>query len=45
MKVAYVLESPHAQNILTNMIIPQMEKEMHGADVVGMFFIMDNTYF
>ncbi|EPS49306.1 hypothetical protein CFSAN002369_12414 [Clostridium botulinum CFSAN002369] len=22
-----------------------MEKEMHGADVVGMFFIMDNTYF
>lgn len=45
MKIAYVLESPHAQNILTNMIIPQMENGIHGADVVGMFFIMDNTYF
>ncbi len=45
MKVAYVLESPHAQNILTNMIIPQMEAGNHGADVVGMFFIMDNAYF
>ena len=45
MKVAYVLESAHAQNILTNMIIPQMEADAHGAEVVGMFFIMDNTYF
>lgn len=45
MKVAYVLQSPHAQNILTNMIIPQMEKGIHGAEVAGMFFIMDNTYF
>lgn len=45
MKVAYVLQSPHAQNILSNMIIPQMEKDAHGAEVVGMFFIMDNTYF
>jgi sulfur relay (sulfurtransferase) complex TusBCD TusD component (DsrE family) len=27
------------------MIVPQLEDGGHGAEVVGMFFFMDNTYF
>lgn len=30
--------------ILKNMIIPQIEKGIHGAEVVGMFFVGDNTF-
>ena len=26
------------------MIVPQLEMDGHGAEVVGMFFFMDNTY-
>lgn len=44
MKVAYLLESEHAREILENMIIPQMEKGTHGVDVMGMMFFFDNTY-
>lgn len=44
MKVAYLLESEHAREILENMIIPQMEKGIHGADVMGMMFFFDNCY-
>ena len=44
MKVAYLMESEHAREILENMIIPQMEKGIHGADVVGMMFFFDNCY-
>lgn len=44
MKVAYLLESGHAREILENMIIPQLEKGIHGADVVGMMFFFDNCY-
>jgi len=44
MKVAYLLESEHAREILENMIIPQLEKGIHGADVVGMMFFFDNCY-
>ena len=34
MKVAYLFESTNSREILENMIIPQMEKGIHGADVV-----------
>jgi len=45
MKVAYVLSSTNCQKILNLMIIPQMEENRHGAEVAGMFFLMDNTFF
>lgn len=45
MKVAYVFSSTTSQKILNNMIIPQLEADTHGAEVAGMFFFMDNTYF
>lgn len=44
MKVAYLFESNYSREILENMIIPQLEKGTHGADVVGMMFFFDNTY-
>lgn len=44
MKVAYLLESDHAREILENMIIPQLEKGTHNASVVGMMFFFDNCY-
>ncbi len=45
MKVAYFFESPNAHRILDTMIAPQLEEGRHGADVVGMFFFFDNTFF
>lgn len=45
MKIAYVFSSTNSQKILNTMIIPQLEKDTHGVDVVGMFFFMDNTFF
>lgn len=33
MKVAYLLESEHAREILEHMIIPQMEEDRHGVEV------------
>ena len=42
MKVAYLMESEHAREILENMIIPQLEKGTHVAEVVGMMFFFDN---
>lgn len=44
MKVAYVISSHYARTILRDMIIPQLEEERHGAEVVGMFFVFDNTF-
>ena len=44
MKVAYIFESDHAHEILEFMIIPQLEKGIHGADVAGMVFFFDNKY-
>lgn len=44
MKVAYIFMSDHAREILENMILPQMEAGVHGADVVGMVFFFDNAY-
>ncbi len=45
MRVAYVFATTNAQKILDKMIVPQLETDGHGADVVGMFFFMDNTFF
>jgi hypothetical protein len=44
MKVAYIFESDHALMILDGMILPQLEKGNHGAEVAGMFFMFDNTF-
>lgn len=45
MKVAYVFTTTTSQKILKNMIIPQALEDRHGAEVVGMFFFMDNAFF
>jgi len=44
LKVAYILTTSRVHEILSNMIVPQMEKGIHGADIVGMFFMGDNTF-
>jgi hypothetical protein len=44
MKVAYVFQSSIAHKILSTMIVPQLEEGRHGAEVVGMFFFVDNTF-
>ena len=43
MRALYVFRSPDASVILDKMIIPQVEKGIHGAEIVGMFFFFDNT--
>lgn len=42
--VAYIVESNLGSYILGNMIVPQLEEDRHGVNVVGMFFIYDNVY-
>lgn len=44
MKVAYIFSTPNAHFILSNMIVPQLEKGNHGFEVAGMFFFVDNTF-
>jgi len=45
MKVAYVFTSNMACSFkLATMILPQLEKGIHGAQVVGMMFFDDNLY-
>lgn len=46
MKVAYVFStSGHTASYkLGRMILPQLEREEHGVEVVGMMFFDDNTY-
>ena len=44
MKVAYIFSTTLSHRILNTMIIPQLEEGRHGADVVGMFFFVDNCY-
>ena len=46
MKVAYVFStSGHTASYkLGRMILPQLEEDRHGAEVVGMFFFDDNTF-
>jgi sulfur relay (sulfurtransferase) complex TusBCD TusD component (DsrE family) len=45
-KVAYLFtNSGHTASYkLGKMILPQLEEDRHGAQVVGMFFFDDNTY-
>ena len=46
MKVAYIFSSQgHTVSYkLGKMILPQLEDDAHGVEVVGMFFFEDNTY-
>lgn len=46
MKVAYIFSTQgHTVSYkLGKMILPQLEQDAHGADVVGMFFFEDNNY-
>jgi hypothetical protein len=46
MKVAYIFSSQgHSVSYkLGQMILPQLEADAHGVDVVGMFFFEDNAY-
>ena len=45
MKVAYVFAMPRAASYkLGQMILPQLEADTHGVDVVGMFFFDDNNF-
>jgi sulfur relay (sulfurtransferase) complex TusBCD TusD component (DsrE family) len=46
MKVAYVFATSGntASYKLGQMILPQLEEDRHGAEVVGMFFFDDNNY-
>ncbi len=45
MKVIYVFQSPTSAIILEKMVIPQIERGAHGAELVGVFFFHDNVYF
>lgn len=44
MKVAYIFSSSSSHYILKNMIVPQLERDSHGFTVLGMFFLLDNTF-
>ena len=45
MKVAYVFATDMSATYkLAKMILPQLEQEIHGAQVVGMMFFDDNLY-
>jgi sulfur relay (sulfurtransferase) complex TusBCD TusD component (DsrE family) len=46
MKVAYIFSTQgHSISYkLGKMILPQLEEDRHGVDVVGMFFFEDNCY-
>lgn len=44
MKVAYVFSTNLSHRILNTMIVPQLEEDRHGVEVVGMFFFVDNCY-
>lgn len=46
MKVAYIFSTQgHSVSFkLGKMILPQLENEAHGVEVVGMFFFEDNNY-
>ncbi len=46
MKIAYIFTTQgHTVSFkLGKMILPQLEQDEHGVDVVGMFFFEDNNY-
>ncbi|MFN3286194.1 MAG: SaoD/DsrE family protein [bacterium] len=46
MRVAYILATNMASTFkLATMILPQLERSIHGATVVGMMFLDDNVYY
>lgn len=46
MKIAYIFATQRhtVSYVLGKMILPQLEEDRHGVDVVGMFFFEDNNY-
>ena len=45
MKIAYVFKTNMASAFqLSSMILPQLENDSHGVDVIGMFFFDDNIF-
>ena len=45
MKIAYIFRNNMASTFqLSSMILPQLENNSHGVDVVGMMFFDDNLY-
>lgn len=46
MKVAYIFATQRhtVSYVLGRMILPQLEEQRHGVEVVGMFFFEDNNY-
>jgi sulfur relay (sulfurtransferase) complex TusBCD TusD component (DsrE family) len=46
MKVAYIFATQRhtVSYVLGKMILPQLEEDRHGVEVVGMFFFEDNNY-
>jgi sulfur relay (sulfurtransferase) complex TusBCD TusD component (DsrE family) len=46
MKVAYIFATQKhtVSYVLGKMILPQLEEDRHGVDVIGMFFFEDNNY-
>lgn len=44
MKLAYMFESSLSHNILSTMVLPQMEEGKHHAEIVGMYFLGDAVY-
>ncbi len=46
MKVAYIFATQKhtVSYVLGKMILPQLEEDRHGVEVVGMFFFEDNNY-
>ena len=45
MKVAYILNSPNAGWYkIGQMVLPQLEENRHGVEVVGIFAFDENSY-
>ena len=45
MKIAYVFKTSMASTYqLSSMILPQLENDSHGVDVIGLFFFDDNIF-
>jgi len=45
MKVAYIFKTEMSSTFqLATMILPQLEKNIHGVDVIGMFFFDENVH-
>jgi len=45
MKIAYVFKTSMASTYqLSSMILPQLENDSHGVDVIGIFFFDDNIF-